>query len=144
MNQNPTRYISLNNGEKGRFSLFVFLNVMSVVKYSLFHNFGRLLGYHRLYNNPFYLVLSSATFNSWANKVSSLLSSIFLPLLLSTSSFSFHTVLQNAELSLHLMGSELNSLNTGTGFNDQGPVVQRILSLTSSLRGQLVKCFGTL
>ena len=27
---------------------------------------------------------------------------------------------------------------------DQGPVVQSIVSLTSSLRGQLVKCFMTL
>ena len=27
---------------------------------------------------------------------------------------------------------------------DQGPVVQSIVSLTSSLRGQLVKCFTTL
>ena len=27
---------------------------------------------------------------------------------------------------------------------DQGPVVQSIVSLTSSLRGQLVKCFKTL
>ena len=27
---------------------------------------------------------------------------------------------------------------------DQGPVVQSILSLTSSLRGQLIKCFITL
>ena len=27
---------------------------------------------------------------------------------------------------------------------DQGPVVQSIISLTSSLRGQLVKCFMTL
>ena len=29
-------------------------------------------------------------------------------------------------------------------FLDQGPVVQSIISLTSSLRGQLVKCFTTL
>ena len=29
-------------------------------------------------------------------------------------------------------------------FNRQGPVVQSIVSLTSSLRGQLVKCFTTL
>ena len=28
--------------------------------------------------------------------------------------------------------------------NDQGPVVQSIVSLTSSLRGQLVKCFTAL
>ena len=28
--------------------------------------------------------------------------------------------------------------------SDQGPVVQSIVSLTSSLRGQLVKCFTTL
>ena len=28
--------------------------------------------------------------------------------------------------------------------NEQGPVVQSIISLTSSLRGQLVKCFMTL
>ena len=27
---------------------------------------------------------------------------------------------------------------------DQGPVVQSVVSLTSSLRGQLVKCFTTL
>ena len=27
---------------------------------------------------------------------------------------------------------------------DQGPVVQSIVSLTSSLRGQLIKCFMTL
>ena len=34
----------------------------------------------------------------------------------------------------------------GTGYsnNDLGPVVQSIVSLTSSLRGQLVKCFTTL
>ena len=30
------------------------------------------------------------------------------------------------------------------GLTDQGPVVQSIVSLTSSLRGQLVKCFTTL
>ena len=29
-------------------------------------------------------------------------------------------------------------------YNKQGPVVQSIVSLTSSLRGQLVKCFTTL
>ena len=34
----------------------------------------------------------------------------------------------------------LNKLRT----KDQGPVVQSIVSLTSSLRGQLVKCFTTL
>ena len=28
--------------------------------------------------------------------------------------------------------------------DDQGPVVQSIVSITSSLRGQLVKCFMTL
>ena len=28
--------------------------------------------------------------------------------------------------------------------HDQGPVVQSIVSLTSSLRGQLIKCFMTL
>ena len=31
-----------------------------------------------------------------------------------------------------------------TGFGSQWPVVQSIVSLTSSLRGQLVKCFTTL
>ena len=31
-----------------------------------------------------------------------------------------------------------------TRTQDQGPVVQNIVSLTSSLRGQLVKCFTTL
>ena len=38
------------------------------------------------------------------------------------------------------------SLNvyTFTLKNDQGPVVQSIVSLTSSLRGQLVKSFRTL
>ena len=30
------------------------------------------------------------------------------------------------------------------GLSDQGPVVQSVVSLTSSLRGQLVKCFTTL
>ena len=29
-------------------------------------------------------------------------------------------------------------------FRNQGPVVQSIISLTSSLKGQLVKCFTTL
>ena len=35
-------------------------------------------------------------------------------------------------------------LVTGYEFNAQGPVVQSIVSLTSSFRGQLVKCFTTL
>ena len=34
--------------------------------------------------------------------------------------------------------------NTQYLFSYQGPVVQSIVSLTSSLRGQLVKCFMTL
>ena len=33
---------------------------------------------------------------------------------------------------------------TGTSFKNLDPVVQSIVSLTSSLRGQLVKCFMTL
>ena len=39
---------------------------------------------------------------------------------------------------------ELNSLNKFGQSVEQGPVVQSIVSFTSSLRGQLVKCFTTL
>ena len=33
--------------------------------------------------------------------------------------------------------------NDSKGYMNQGPVVQSIVSLTSSLRGQLIKCFTT-
>ena len=36
------------------------------------------------------------------------------------------------------------TLSGNSFLNDQGPVVQSIVSLTSSLRGQFVKCFKTL
>ena len=36
------------------------------------------------------------------------------------------------------------NINLGIKFNELGPVVQSIVSLTSSLKGQLLKCFGTL
>ena len=35
----------------------------------------------------------------------------------------------------------ISKLRMNEGFVDQGPVVQSMVSLTSSLRGQLVKCF---
>ena len=37
-----------------------------------------------------------------------------------------------------------HELTTTLVFNDQGPVVQGMVSIASSLRGQLVKCFTTL
>ena len=40
---------------------------------------------------------------------------------------------------LHIKCIKINSFT-----NHQGPVVQSIVSLTSSLRGQLIKCFTTL
>ena len=48
-------------------------------------------------------------------------------------------------LSVHTSGAQL-SANSHPSINPtvQGPVVQSIVSLTSSLRGQLVKCFMTL
>ena len=39
---------------------------------------------------------------------------------------------------------ELKTISYSRLTQDHGPVVQSILSLTSSLRGQLVKCFTTL
>ena len=39
---------------------------------------------------------------------------------------------------------EVNKVGEGHVDIDLGPVVQSIVSLTSSLRGQLVKCFSTL
>ena len=39
--------------------------------------------------------------------------------------------------------SKISLLTFNLGYNIQGPVIQSILSLTSSLRGQLVKCFTT-
>ena len=38
----------------------------------------------------------------------------------------------------------LKALKRLSDFTDKGPVVQSIISLTSSLRGQLIKCFVTL
>ena len=47
-----------------------------------------------------------------------------------------------------ILGSPKVGLNIGTllyiRIKDLGPVVQSIVSLTSSLRGQFVKCFTTL
>ena len=40
--------------------------------------------------------------------------------------------------------NDLHGLLSENKISIQGPVVQSILSLTSSLRGQLVKCFTTL
>ena len=54
--------------------------------------------------------------------------------------FSFPTgVRQEQDLFVRLIDSV-----TKTVSSLQGPVVQSIVSLTSSLRGQLVKCFMTL
>ena len=39
---------------------------------------------------------------------------------------------------------EQAGLKAGRSISEQGPVVQSTVSLTSSLRGQLVKCFTTL
>ena len=47
------------------------------------------------------------------------------------------------KISFHLCLDSSNDSNFSTA-NHQGPVVQSIVSLTSSLRGQLVKCFMTL
>ena len=53
--------------------------------------------------------------------------------------FIFKSVLQ-CNQSKHVLQSETSS----QPIKSQGPVVQSIVSLMSSLRGQLVKCFMTL
>ena len=42
------------------------------------------------------------------------------------------------------LGLSIKSRLRLDGLSDQGPVVQSVVSLTSSLRGQLIKCFMTL
>ena len=56
----------------------------------------------------------------------------------------FKVSLATLIITLTLANSAYTDQTAQRATSDQGPVVQSIVSLTSSLRGQLVKCFTTL
>ena len=56
------------------------------------------------------------------------------------SNFSFVQKLRN----ITIMGPQITSLFSKQCLEELGPVVQSIVNLMDSLRGQLIKCFRTL